>query len=184
MHNSVHNFLLPSNVIVAGIARSGLTATCHMLAAGGLRVAGEHPAYEPYPIGETPWGRINGQAVKLVDSHLHFPPPGEYAVIRLRRDLQEQCRSFDKLVGALGLPAANPADTIASFKRDYAKIDAWAGKQMASLTLEFEELITSPLQTALNLQSFLGIPLDSDAAAAAVLRRSPKCHPQLLEVWM
>lgn len=51
-------------VIVAGITRSGLTATMQMLAGGGFPCLGEYPGFEPYGVGQVPWQRCEGLAVQ------------------------------------------------------------------------------------------------------------------------
>ncbi len=176
---------LPCNVLVVGLMRSGLTATCHLLAAGGAKVAGGWPDYEPYPIGGTPWGSINGQVVKLVDTHNHFPPLGTYAVIRLRRDLAIQAQSFNRFTAEVyGAPGALCVDTkrlIASFQRDYQRIDRWAEKQRQKITIDFGRLVAQPKATAERLASFLGIELDIEKAAAAIVERTEQLYPTLLE---
>lgn len=174
----------PVNVIVAGITRSGLTATCQMLAAGGMLVTGEYPAYEPYTLGGVPWGTINGQVVKLVDSHWHFPPKGTYAVIRLKRDLQQQYRSLVKFGGLFTDVKPNRKQIMRSLKRDYQVIDEWAKKQRKMIVVEFERIIEHPRVVASELSNFLGVDLNVDAAAAVVMNRSTDCHAEVLEFHM
>ena len=175
----------PINVVVAGLTRSGLTLTCQMLSAGGMKVAGSFPGFEPYPIGCVPWGDINGQVVKLVDSHNHLPPEGTFAVIRLKRNLQEQAKSFVKFAGHF--TSAKPPkgrDLVKSFKRDYKIIDEWAGNQRSSITIDFEQAISNPKSVVSRLAEFLGVDLDVDAAVSSVIPRDAGCHDDLLELKM
>lgn len=179
----------PFNVVVTGLARSGLTATCQMLAAGGMRVAGAYPAFEPFEVGCIPWGRVNGQVVKLVDGHRHLPPRGRYAVIRLQRDLSQQAKSFAKFTAAMfgvaaSLSSGGAERVVASFRRDYEMIDQWASEQQQVMRLEFERIIEQPKVVASELAAFLGVSLDVDAAAGVIIPRSPECHPELLELRM
>ncbi|MEM6979232.1 MAG: hypothetical protein AAF539_06145 [Planctomycetota bacterium] len=178
----------PQNVIVAGIARSGMTAMCQLLSAGGLRVAGEYPAFEPFDVGEVPWGKIDGQAVKLVDSHRHLPPEGDYAVIQMRRnDKIEQAKSTQKFVRVMMqgmIPEPSIGDLVASFQRDYRVIDDWANRQRLHCRISFEDLLWSPKGVAQKIRGFLGFPLDVEAAGAVIIRRAPECHPTLLEASM
>lgn len=93
-------------LIVAGITRSGLTVTMQMLHAGGYPCMGEYPAFECFDIGKIPWRECEGFAVKAVDAQLQNPPDSACKVIRLRRNLVEQCKSINKwnnLFGPLDL---------------------------------------------------------------------------------
>lgn len=176
----------PTNVIVAGLARSGLTATCQMLDAGGMCVAGNYPGYEPFAMGCVPWGKINGQVVKLVDSHMHLPPSGTYAVIIPRRSWNEQAKSFNKFMKAIAGSSIKISNKqlIRSFKRDYRVISEWARSQHKTLTIEFEKIITAPSTVANKLGDFLGVDLDVSAASSVIIERSPTCHTDLLEIDM
>lgn len=169
-------------LIVAGIARSGLSLTMQMLHAGGYPCAGEPPAFEPCPVGCIPWKRYGGHAVKFVDAQLDLPPDGTYDVIRLRRNLQEQARSFNKWTAVMFRGVPIPISKIvASFRRDYLVIDEWA-KNHHLLMLGFENLITDPRGSAILLRDWTGKDLDVDRMAACVVKRSPACYPGLLEL--
>ena len=85
-------------LIVPGIARSGLTVTMQMLNAGGYPCVGEYPAFEKYNIGDIPWEECVGKAVKVVDTHIQFPPEGRYKVIFLTRDIKQQVKSQCKFL--------------------------------------------------------------------------------------
>lgn len=73
---------------------------------------------------------------------------------------------------------------IASFRRDYEAIDRWEAQQMGSMRIRFDDLIGKPLETATAISRFLGVKLDVDAMAAAIIKRSPDCYPGLLELEM
>ncbi|KKL91874.1 hypothetical protein LCGC14_1890270 [marine sediment metagenome] len=169
-------------LLVAGIIRSGLSLTMQMLCAGGYPCRGEPPAFEPYPAGDIPWDECQGHAVKLVDAHEQLPPTGTFDVIRLRRNLTEQARSFNKfscvIFGADTIPTSR---LVGAFRRDYAVIDEWLRGQR-SMVLDFETIITNPITAAIAIQDFVGDPLDIQRMAACVLRRDPQCNSRLLEL--
>jgi hypothetical protein len=172
-----------NTVIVAGIARSGLSLTMQLLHAGGYRCEGEWPDFEPYPVGRVPWKRCAGSAVKLVDAQLQLPPPGKYLVVRLSRDTTQQAKSFNKFLKymGLGLPDIPMPTVIESFEKDYATIDKWAAKQIAVLNLSFESLIKDSRNAATMLRDFVGVDLDIDKMVAAVVKRETDCYPVMLE---
>lgn len=172
-------------VIVAGITRSGLTATMQMLYAGGFPCAGSYPSFEEYEVGETPWDECAGKAVKLVDAQLHIPPDGDYKIIRLQRKRKQQALSFKKFICALfGKPVKVDFKAIRkSFDRDYAIIDEWVGRHQ-SLYISFEEIIINPAQAATRIANFVDAPLDIDKMASCIIKRSPDCYPSMLEFGM
>ena len=168
-------------IIVAGITRSGLTLTMQMLQAGGVKCAGDHPAFECYDVGQIPWYQLDGYAVKAVDTHLQNPPSKKCRVIRLRRNLIEQCRSINKFNNFFGIPSVNENALKASLIRDYRKIDAWADSQHA-LFVDFESLIRNPLTASVRISQFLDMPLDIGAMKSVVVKRDTACFDGLLEL--
>ncbi len=171
-------------VVVAGIGRSGLTVTMQMLHAGGYPCAGQPPGFEIFDIGMIPWKRCMGDAVKLVGAHLQLPPPGNYAVIRLKRNFNQQALSVRKFWRIFGLPdESNNSALIRSFKKDYKVIDGWA-KSQRTLMLDFEEIITDAITTAEKIREFIGEPLDTAKMASVVIPRDSDCHPEMLELSM
>lgn len=171
-------------IIVAGIARSGLTATIQMLNAGGYPCLGKYPAFEPFTLGNIQWDIAEGKAVKLVDAQLQFPPVGKkYKIIYLSRDRKQQAKSTNKFVGVLGIPPIKLKKLIRSFKIDYKIIDTWA-KNHDVLRIKFEDLINRPMSTALKISGFTGGDLNTKKMCAAVIDRKPECGPELLELSM
>jgi hypothetical protein len=169
-------------IVVAGITRSGLSLTMQMLHAGGYPCAGEFPAFECFDIGQIPWGDLQGKAVKAVDTQLQNPPSGPCSVIRLRRNLVEQCKSINKWNNAFGIPSADEKRIHASLVRDYRTIDAWAADKNC-LTLDFEQLIQHPRTAAQRIAEFVkDVQLDVDAMGSAVIKRTTACFDGLLEL--
>lgn len=169
-------------IIVAGITRSGMSVTMQMLDAGGVPCSGTYPDYEPFPMGTTPWSEVSGKAVKLVDAHLHFPPPGSYRVIRLYRNFTEQAKSFNKWTKAFfDAKPASRDKLVGSFVRDYRKIDEWA-IPYPTIGVHFEQIVEKPRYVAEKLAKFLGMSLDIEKMVSVVRPRSAECYPTLLEI--
>lgn len=170
-------------IIVAGQTRSGLTLTMQMLDAGGVPCAGEFPAYEPYPVGCTPWGRLTSHAVKLVDSHRHFPPPGDYLVILLKRNFDEQAKSVAKWLRLVsGVESIEVGKLRRSLESGYRTIERWASQQDGLLRIRFESLITNPQKESKRIAAFIQEHLDEDAMQKAVIKRGTDCYDGLLEL--
>lgn len=170
-------------IIIAGITRSGLTATMQMLDAGGYPCAGKYPSYEGFDIGEIPFKDLQGKAIKVVDTNMQFPPTGDYHVIRLRRNYKQQAKSMHKLLSTqiMHLPKSAIAKMEKSLPKDYVAIDAWAKRQKGLLELDFEEIITNPLAAAKKIATFIEYPLFIDRMAAVIKERSTDCYPTMLE---
>lgn len=173
-----------NNVIVAGITRSGLTMTMQMLNAGGFPCLGTYPAFEDFDL-DIPYNTTNGKAIKAVDTHLNFPPEGNYKVIMLHRDLKQQARSQIKFCNIIGIKVIaskeNIKRVIEGNKKDYLKISRWAKNQESVLNLHFEEILKDPEYSALTIQTFLDVELDIEKMADVVVKRSPLCYNGLLE---
>jgi len=74
-----------------------------------------------------------------------------------------------------------------SIERDVATIRNWAELQESMLHLPFEATLADPNGTAGKIRDFIGpeYSLDVERAAAAVISRSPKCYPGMMETrWL
>lgn len=173
-------------IIIAGITRSGLTLTTQMLNAGGYPCVGEYPSFEKYDIGEIPFEDCKGLAIKVVDTHNQFPPPGDYHVIRLSRCYVEQSKSIVKFSQFFGLPitSSERKQILKGLPKDYVKIDKWAKRQDGFMSLNFEDIISNPETTALQLQKFVGIDLDIQKMIEVVFKRTIYCYDGMLELQM
>ena len=171
-------------IIVAGIARSGLTATMQMLHAGGYPCLGKYPAFEPFTLGNIKWDLASDKAVKSVDTQLQFPPRGKkYKVILLSRDFKQQAKSTNKFLNVIGVPSIKTSALVRSIKRDYAIINKWALKQR-SFVLKFEDIINKPVETAGIISIFSGSNLKVNKMADVIIARTSDCHPEMLELDM
>ena len=175
-------------LIVTGIARSGMSLTMQMLDAGGFPVAGEWPAYEPYSLGKIPWDECRGKAVKVVDTHLQWPPRADseaYDVILLYRNANEQAKSVIKMASlALRSDTNKRSDRrriARSIQKDRARIHTWA-RRYRTLELFFEDLTEHPASTANKIMRFLKVSMAAERMTSTVVRRKPECLPHLLEI--
>ena len=117
---------MEKTVIVAGITRSGLSLMMQMLHKGGFPCYGTYPAFEDYQVGQIDYHEARHKAIKLVDSHNQLPPPGDYYVIRMRRNLDQQIKSLMKFMRIMGVPVlgSDRRKLKRSVIRDYKKISA------------------------------------------------------------
>ncbi|MCK5609317.1 hypothetical protein KAR91_46015 [Candidatus Pacearchaeota archaeon] len=171
--------------IVAGVTRSGMTATMQMLNAGGYSCAGEYPDFEPFGIGCIPWPECVGKAVKVVDTHLQFPPKnGDYKIILLKRDIKQQAKSMIKFLKACGFNMnVNMKAMKKSIKDDYKKIENWS-KNYKTLKVTFESIIDQPHITSLKITKFVGGEIDVSKMSDVIIKRSSDCVSELFELSM
>ena len=172
-------------IIVAGITRSGLTATMQMINSGGYPCLGEYPAFEPFLLGEIPWTEAKGKAVKLVDTHFHFPPKSNnYKVILLKRDPKQQIKSMTKFLRYCGFNInASTKDLKKSIKTDYKKIESWS-KNYETLKHRFEDIIESPVESSERISKLIGVDMDVKKMANVIIKRSTACEKDMLELSM
>lgn len=176
-------------VIVSGLPRSGTSMTMAMLAAGGLPCVsdGTRSADEDNPRGyfedervkslaaDSDWLRAaSGQVVKIVSPLLaHLPPGPEYAVLFMRRDLDEVLASQAKMMERRGEPQTVPDDEMKwYFEKHLRRVESLLEERADTrvLYLEHGEVIADPRRQAAAIASFLDLPLDLERMAAAVDR--------------
>lgn len=169
-------------ILVCGITRSGLTATMQMLDAGG------YPCYGTYPAFEDNHNQVEaGKACKLVDTQHCFPPKGDYHVILLRRIRTQQAKSITKMLRIMAGIFPTKRDTLAmekSIASDWNKIYLWGQRQSGLLVIDFEKIITEPLEVAEQLVHFTGKPLCIGNMKDIIVPRSIDCYPTMLEFKM
>jgi hypothetical protein len=174
--------------IVSGLPRSGTSLMMQMLVAGGMTALtdGERAADADNPRGYLEWERIKklpsdpnciaeaeGKVVKVISRLLlSLPPSHEYRVIFMRRPMSEVLASQDQMLrrrrnfkegGNLGVVAA-------AFEKHLKEVYAWLdGKQyVASLCVEYHDVLARPLELGHDLSKFLGSRLDVEAMARQV----------------
>ena len=171
-------------IIIAGITRSGMTATMQMLNAGGYPCAGMYPGFEPFQLNQIPWDECKGMAVKLIDPQLQFPPNGDYKIILLKRDIKHQAKSMIKFLSSCGFHAKiNMKAMKKSIKDDYKKIKSWS-KNYDTINLRFEEIIEYPVQSAELIANFVGCEMDFIRMSGVIIDRSSDCSSELFELEM
>jgi hypothetical protein len=187
--------MTPKDIVaIVGFPRCGSSLTGQMLAAAGFPVNGTYPLYDEYtPLVDDDWQEYRtmaGKAVKVLDAFLVpelGPPPDDVPqrFIRLRRDPDEQAKSFWKfaratIVGfeqrAVRLSAPGIAE---SFRRDASRLDAMIEKAGPVFHVQFSDLLTRPAETAKSMGQFIGFDLDIEAAARQVIERGSECQPDL-----
>lgn len=169
-------------IIVAGCARSGMTLTMNLLHYGGYPCFGPPPAFEEYEVGRIDWNEANGKAVKLVDTHIQFPPTGEYLVILTKRDIKEQTRStikFMRMVAGVKMPKDSPK-LAKSIVDDWYKIKKWAERQSKMIIVDFADTLRDPEGTVRQINELIGFELKPEAVNC-VIKRGPECYNEMLE---
>jgi hypothetical protein len=175
---------------VCGFGRCGTTMTMAMLIAGGvptMRGAEEVP-YELEDIRLAHVQRdLDGHAVKLLDSALHYgvPPARSWRFVWLDRDPLQQALSQLKLLSGFGVLDGTDSfddDAVAGWMRSYAadrpRALAVLRRHGPVLVMEYERVLAQPRKAAKQLAR-LWPGLQVDAAAAVVHRRDGRCLPDL-----
>lgn len=173
--------------VVTGFGRCGTTLLMRMLDAGGMRCfADSRASFElgrlAVPSASVDWGAYAGGAVKVLDPQRWFFDRGHrLRFLFLSRDSTEQARSQAKLLAMMGVrrDAAQVRAIRASIERDLRHVGTVFGGQPVKF-LRFEHLLAEPLREAGKIARFLERDdLDVEAMAAVVVRRSPRCLPDL-----
>ena len=174
-------------VIVTGLPRSGTSMVMAMLQAGGMPILADdtRPADEHNPNGyfeyaparafdrDQHWlAQATGKAVKLISFHLfNAPTQFTYAVLFLRRPLNEILASQRAMLDRAGLPsAADDTETERLYEAHLAHVHAWLAEQqnMRVLTVAYHRAVHEPLDTTSKVDTFLGGRLDAAAMATTI----------------
>lgn len=165
-----------------------------MLAAGGYPILSDHQraADEDNPRGYLEYEKVkslerdanwlneaDGKAVKVISFLLKaLPDDRSYAVIFLRRDLDEILRSQARMLERRGEPPGPAADVMrAHFERHLHTVDAWLSRQahIRLLDCSYAELLHDPVTMARTISQFLDASLNVTEMAKAV---DPTLHRQ------
>jgi hypothetical protein len=173
-------------IIVSGLPRSGTSLLMQMLAAGGITVITDklRTADADNPRGyyefemvkkikqDASWlPQVRGKAVKMISQLLYDLPGSEsYRVILMERDLDEVLVSQEKMLERLGRTAAPRAQMKQSYTLHLERLNEWLRKQsnMASLDVNYNDLLAFPQQEAERVSFFLDGQPDATAMAGAV----------------
>ena len=182
------------SILVAGLGRCGSSLLMQMLAASGLRCAGDAPSYE-FPIdwiedddGERDYYIpadfvAKHDAVKILwPARFRVEAATGAVVVWLDRNWREQARSLRKLAATVSndVPPESP-DVMAAMQKNLAEMRrASVGvlRGYPRLETSFENIIMRALDAARDVAEFAegyGIVLDPAAMASVVEARSPRC---------
>jgi hypothetical protein len=184
---------LPRTIVVSGLPRSGTSLLMAMLQAGGVplftdarRAAdSSNPRgyfeYEPVKrlTADAPWlAETVGKAVKIVIPLVRrLPPAFPCDILILERAIPEILASQAAMLTLAGVPAVDAKILAPAFERElrltHESLPAFPGCRV--LSVQHRRLITSPLETSQEIATFLRLPLNTAAMAAAV---EPSLHRQ------
>lgn len=166
-------------IIVSGLPRSGTSLIMQMLQAGGVplltdnvrkpdranpRGYFEHDAVKELQNNPELMERASGKAIKVI-SHLlqHLPSDYSYKVIFINRNIDEVLDSQEKMLAHLNKSEGASRE---HFKDIYLKHLNEVRTRLANrpntdaLSLQYDEIITHPADTAEEIKAFLGKNLD------------------------
>ena len=177
-------------LLVCGFGRCGSSLVMQMLAAGGMPVAGEWPAFEDEVASPSnparDWAGAAGKAVKVIDPFRIRLPEGRCPAIWLDRDRREQARSQAKFAATMmGLRFGRSGERKlqSSYLSDRPKaMAALSGRSIECM--QFEDVLRDPRGAAATLARISGRTLDEVAMARVVRPRVPTCYPTMLEFEM
>ena len=168
-------------VIVTGLPRSGTSMMMKMLEAGGIAVItdSQRQADEDNPNGyfelenvkeikrDHSWlDSSKGEAVKMVSMLLYdLPQDRDYILIFMKRNLDEVIASQKVMLARKGeTPRADYEEMKQLFSKHLSEIEAWLSerKNFKTLYINYDEAVKQPLETAENIQKFLGRGLNID----------------------
>ena len=174
--------------VVSGLPRSGTSLMMQALEAGGILVLTDNIRksdednpngyYEFEPVKKTKtdpsWvADAVGKAVKMVYKLLYdLPKDYEYRVIFMRRNMDEVLASQRVMLKRTGQKGANTSDEKLAefFNRDLEKVYRWVENQdnFSMVSINYDEIVKSPLPECHRVNEFLGAGLDVDKMASVV----------------
>lgn len=183
-------------LVVCGQGRCGSSMVMTMLKAGGLRVPGEPPRYEPDEEGQKRAKRdiagfmVDYDAIKWLHPSGRNVKPGrmpdihEWRFLFIRRNLDEQIKSwlrFQRHFEPGKVPDLPDADLLSRGRKALAEAEAKSLQIVRGTSythvpiLRYEWVLEDPLRAAKRIARWSGMSLDYVAMAEVVEDRSPKC---------
>lgn len=186
--------------VVSGIPRSGTSMMMRMLIAGGIGgvcdLERQPDRYNPLGYYECEWVKylgsrpeairsVRGMCVKVVSELIGFLPLGErYKVIFMLRDLRDVVSSQVSMAGrSFGVEHELLVDV---FERHLLVVKDFidSREDLCCLYVRFEDVLSEPRVSALKVRDFIGMDLDVDAMAGAiveglVVERDPNCQREV-----
>ena len=177
MTKSTSNFI----TIVSGLPRSGTSMMMRMLEVGGMPVLTDNIRkadidnpngyYEFEPVKQlrkdASWmADAHGKAVKMVYALLYeLPEDHEYRVILMKRNLEEVLASQDAMLRRNNKDTGtlDESQVVRMFQDQLQKLEVWlSGREnVASLNVEYNDVVTDPTTAVLRVDRFLGFSLDT-----------------------
>lgn len=177
-----------SITIVSGLPRSGTSLMMQMLSAGGMSALTDEKRtpdesnprgyFEFEPVkrlrADQAWlSEARGRVVKIIHLLLReLPADGRfsYRVIFMKRPLDEILASQRVMLEREGKKSVDAAMLKKIFHQQMADTESLLSSRegFSYLPVEYHDVVSSPLDSARNIQSFLGRDLDLEAMARAV----------------
>jgi Sulfotransferase domain len=177
MTKSTNNFI----TIVSGLPRSGTSMMMRMLEVGGMPVLTDNIRkadidnpngyYEFEPVKQlrkdASWMTdAYGKAVKMVYALLYeLPEDHEYRVILMKRNLEEVLASQDAMLRRNNKDTGtlDESQVVRMFQDQLQKVEVWlSGREnVASLNVEYNDVVADPATAVLRVDRFLGLSLDT-----------------------
>ena len=192
----------PADVVtvVSGLPRSGTSMMMQMLTAGGVvpytdkrrQADSDNPrGYFEHEMAtrlasNAQWiPEVRGKAVKIAAPLLpRLPGADRYAIVMMRRDLQEVAASQREMLKRLGRPGAalSGDELISALGKQMDSVDRWVeqSENVRAIDIAYDDALADAAGTAQRIAEFLGRPLDVAAMAGAVdpaLRRQNAANP-------
>lgn len=171
-------------VLVCGLGRCGMTMVMQMLAAAGLDMYGEPPAYESgiVPPMRLDLAHLEGKAAKMLNPHLlrGWPHKLDPIVIWLRRYRYSQAQSQIKMLQLMGSQGLDGIESRRSLERALKRDErlAYAAIQRCRVSpFRFETILLAPQKSAQRLARVIGRPDAWEAMSNVVIPRHHSCQP-------
>ncbi len=186
-----HDFI----TVVSGLPRSGTSLMMQMLHAGGLPTLsdGLRTADANNPRGYFEFGPVKrlrsdngwlpqarGHAVKIIHlllRELRLDGSLQYRIVFMQRPMAEVLASQRAMLLRDGKASADAAVLKQAFEKQLEQIDTWLAEQAHVVVMQvpYHQVMCEPLATAVAVNTFLGLTLDTAAMVRAV---DPALHRQ------
>ena len=181
--------------VVSGLPRSGTSLMMQMLHAGGLPTLSDglrtadanNPRgyFEFDPVkrlrSDNGWlPQARGHAVKIIHlllRELRLDGSLQYRIVFMQRPIDEVLASQHAMLQREGKDGADPQVLKKAFEKQLEQIDTWLAEQAHVVVMQvpYHQVMCEPLATAVAVNTFLGLTLDTAAMVRAV---DPALHRQ------
>lgn len=173
--------------IVSGLPRSGTSLMMQMLQAGGMSLImdDKREADIHNPRGYFEFERVktleadntwmdisHGKCIKILFHLLKYlPPQFYYKVLFMDRDLNEVIKSQDKVLKEkYSIGSRTDKSLKEMFENELINVHKWLKGQenISYLIIDYKDIIETPLQEAIKIESFLDLPLNKQQMTKVV----------------